>query len=158
MCPFWFIGVNLWCYHLNHGGHWSEVYFLIAKLTDKNVFIWRIYNSPSCFSKKKSYQLLKIMGRTLVNCVRKIYALDYINIHNIEGLCSWHHAKYRILPLEVELDFEKIKFHQFSYFLCFKKFWKNTDIHGGRTHMCVNFQVKIHWNEGYAKKDKSGDF
>ena len=35
--------------------------------------------------------------------------------------------------------FEKHKIHENSYFYNSKKSEKNTDIHGGITHMCVNF-------------------
>ena len=45
-----------------------------------------------------------------------------------------------------------LKFHQNSYFYISKNSEKNTDIHEGITHMCVNFQFKIHWNEGCVKK------
>jgi hypothetical protein len=32
----------------------------------------------------------------------------------------------------------------------------NADIYGGITHMCVNFQDEIHWNEGCVKRQICG--
>jgi hypothetical protein len=56
------------------------------------------------------------------------------------------------------LQIQNSKFIEVHIFTFQKNLKKFTDIHEGITHMCVNFQGKIHSNEGCAKKTNLGQF
>ena len=61
-------------------------------------------------------------------------------------------------PSSNEASKFKIQISSKSIFWRFKKFKKNIEIHEGITHICVNFQGKIRWNEGCAKNTNLGLF